>query len=362
MALQENNIIGLHRPFNKPLKSLVWVSRFAKHYKQRKGHDFYIDFYLWMLQAVYDHKDEFPAIGSDGIVKYENASTILMFFNDLPYGEIRNRIRNVLTMRASNEDRVIYSTYKNTSYYITLAKKVDLMQTGNKLTQLGEQLANIRDYHFFILSNKHKEIIYKLLCPLFFDNLIILMRAKYLNKGYEKLSDSFFRAYLKDKEKEGMIKYITSFDENYLEVLRSWTISLALSAQGGILRQMYLNVVHELELDNRYRELVEKIDFFYKHEFQKRIKLEQQYDKIRKAYERLNKGCASEFGYVNLYDIKKSFHLSYTSFNELLNSYYSAYRHDEIILLSNTVASIDKRRRFVVAGNAALKIRIIKKS
>ena len=50
------------------------------------------------------------------------------------------------------------------------------------------------------------------------------------------------------------------------------------------------------------------------------------------------------------------------SFNELLNSYYTAYRHIEIILFSNTVSSIDMRRRFLVAGNTVLKIRIIKKS
>ena len=50
------------------------------------------------------------------------------------------------------------------------------------------------------------------------------------------------------------------------------------------------------------------------------------------------------------------------TFNDLLNSYYTQNRHKEIILFSNTVSSIDKRRRFIVDGQAVLKIRIIKKN
>lgn len=362
MSSTDSTTIGLHRPFNKPLKSLVWVCRFVKGYRKKKGHDLYVDFFLWMLKAIGDHKKEFPTQNADGIVKYENASYILTLFEGQPYEAIRERVRLVLSQRESSDDKLIYSSYKNTSYYITLAKKVNLLQSGAKLTPLGNDLANVRDYHFFVLADKHKEIVFRSLCPSFFDNLIVIIRANYFNKGNEKLSDAFFRSYLKKNEEEGIIKYITSFDENYLEVLRTWTNTLALSARGGYLRQMYLNVVHELELDSHYEELIEKTEVFYKQEFQQRLKQEQQYDKIRKSYERLNNSGASEFGYVNLYDIKKNFRLSYESFNKLLNFYYFDYRHEEIILFSNTVASIDQRRRFIVDGNAALKIRIIKKS
>lgn len=362
MSSTESTTIGLHRPFNKPLKSLVWVCRFVKGYRKKKGHDLYVDFFLWMLKAICERREEFPTQNADGIVKYENASFILSLFEDQPYEAIRERIRLVLSQRESGEDKLIYSSYKNTSYYITLAKKVNLIQSGTKLTQLGDDLANVRDYHFFVLADKQKELVFRSLCPSFFDNLIIIIRANYFNKGYEKLSDAFFRAYLKKNEEEGTIKYITSFDENYLEVLRTWTNTLALSTRGGYLCQMYLNIVHELELEVRYEELIEKTEVFYKQEFQQRLKLEQQYDKIRKTYEQLNKKGISEFEFVNLYDIKKYFRLSYESFNELLNSYYQANRRKEIILFSNTVASIDQRRRFVISNKAALKIRIIKRS
>lgn len=357
-----NNIVGLHRPFNKPLKSLVWVCRFTKKYSPKKGQDYYLDFFLWMLEAICSHKDEFPVQNADGIVKYDNAQRVLSLFEYQDYSEIREKVRSVLTERTTEEDRIIYSSYKNTSYYITLAKKVDLIQPGTQLTPLGEELAGIRDYHFFALSDKHNDVVFRSLCPLFFDNLVIICRSNYYSRNYEKLAESYFRTYLKKNEEEGAIKYITSFDDNYLEVLRTWVDTLKLSTGSGRLRHKYLKMVDVMGLRTRYEELINNSEAFYKKEFQKFVKQEQQYDKIRKSYEYHYKKGEAEFGYVNLYDIKKSFRLSYDRFNALLNSYFTEYRHKEIILFSNTVSSIDMRRRFIVAGNAALKIRIIKKS
>lgn len=357
-----NTIVGLHRPFNKPLKSLVWVCRFTKRYSQKKGQDYYLDFFLWMLEIICSHKEEIPVQNPDGIVKYENAQKILSFFENKDYSEIREKVHSVLSERSTEADKVIYSSYKNTSYYITLAKKVDLIQTGAQLTPLGEELASVRDYHFFALSDKHKDVVFRSLCPLFFDNLVIICRSNYYSKNYEKLAESYFRTYLKKTEEEGAIKYITSFDDNYLDVLRTWVDTLKLSTVSGRLRPKYLKIVDMMGLRIRYEELIANSEVFYKKDFQMFVKQEQQFDKIRKSYDYYYKRGEAEFGYVNLYDIKKSFRLSYDRFNALLNSYFTEYRHKEIILFSNTVSSIDMRRRFIVAGNAALKIRIIKKS
>ena len=357
-----NDVVGLHRPFNKPLKSLVWVCRFAKKYNFKKGQDLYLDFFLWMLEEIYFHKKEFPIQNADGIVKYENAQRILSFFENLECSEIRKKVRSVLRERNTEEDRIIYSSYKNTSYYITLAKKLELIQAGVHLTPLGVEFSSIRDYHFFVLSEKHKDVVFRSLCPLFFDNLIIICRSNYFCKNYEKLSESYFRLYLKKNEEEGIIKYVTSYDDNYLEVLKTWVDTLKLSTTSGHLREKYLKIVDEVGLRIRYEELIRNTDFFFKKEFQRYVNQERQYEKIRKSYENHYKKGEAEFGYVNLYDIKKSFRLSYDNFNELLNSYYTAYRRKEIILFSNIVSSIDVRRRFIVAGNAVLKIRIIKKN
>lgn len=358
----ENTVIGLHRPFNMPLKSLVWVCRFSKNYKKRKGHDYYLDFFLWMLKAIDEHLDSFDEQNAEGIIRPQNAQNILQLLGCYNYDEIKVLVRSTLNFRPEESDKVVYSAYKNTSYYITLAKKVNLINNRGVLTSLGVKLASVRDYHFFELSDKHRLLIFQALSADFFNNLIIITQSRRLINNNKELSDSFFRAYLKNIEGEGVIKYITSFDKNYLEVLNHWVKLLKLCTNAGSIRRMYLLDIDRLGLTSSYKDIVDKSNAFFFGDFRKRVKLEQQYDKIRATYEKLHSKGQSEFGYVNLYDIKKNFRLSYESFNELLNSYYTAYRHIEIILFSNTVSSIDMRRRFLVAGNAALKIRIIKKS
>ena len=357
-----DSVIGLHRPFNKPLKSLVWVCRYAKHYRKTKNHDFYVDFYLWMLKSLDQHSGEFDEEKADGILRPQNAQQISSLFANYKYKDIKAKIRSVLLQRLTIEDRIIYSSYKNTSYYLTLAKKLHLVDSKWKLNALGEKLAAIRDFRFFELSDIHRIVVFDALCPNFFESLMIIAQSNRLIRIDSNLEAPFFRTYLKANNKEGAIRYITSFDQNYLEVLRSWVDQLQICTYSGATRKMYLAEIRRLGLKQQYDKIIYDTDRFYEEEYKKKVKQEKQFTKIRTVYYKLHSKGASEFGYVNLYDIKKSFRLSYESFNELLNSYYTAYRHIEIILFSNTVSSIDMRRRFLVAGNAALKIRIIKKS
>ena len=324
MELQEKNentTIGLHRPFNMPLKSLVWVCRFSKGYKQKKDHDFYLDFFLWMLAAISEHADSFDELNAEGIIRPQNAQTILCLIGSHPYVEVKEKIRSTLSERVTDDDKSIYSSYKNTSYYITLAKKINFIDNRGNLSLEGEELAKVRDYHFYELADKHKQIVFRALCPFFFDQLIVIAQG-----------------------------------------LRQWVNTLVLFKGVGTARKIYQEEIENLNLSERFKELIDRIEVFYNVEFKKRLKLEEQYDKIRSSYEQLQKKGLAEYGYVNLYDVKKNFRLSYESFNELLNSYYTAYRHIEIILFSNTVSSIDMRRRFLVDGNSVLKLRIIKKS
>lgn len=358
----DNTTIGLHRPFNMPLKSLVWVCRFAKDYKQKKNHELYIDFFLWMIKEMCNHMDSFDEQDADGIIRPQNAEYIQCLFAYRNYDEIKAHLRSILSYRPQEDDKLVYSCYKNTSYYITLAKKVNLVNNRGELTSLGLELAKVRDYHFFGLSSKHKQLIFRALCPDFFDQLIIIAQGQKLIKGDKDLEGYYFRAYLKYYEDEGAIKYITSFDKNYFEVLRHWIIILSLLRGAGVARNLYLKEIQNLKLAERFEDLVSKTESFITGDFKKHIQQEEQYDKIRSVYYTLQKKGQSDYGFVNLYDIKGKFRLSYDSFNCLLNSYYMTYRHKEIILFSNTVSSIDMRRRFLVAGNSVLKIRIIQKS
>lgn len=358
----QGKVIGLHRPFNMPLKSLVWVCRFSKEYKHKRGHDFYLDFFIWMMKAIVEHTDMFDERKAEGIIRPKNAQNILSMFVNCRYAEIKEKIRLTLSERKTDVDKIIYSSYKNTSYYINLAKKINLIDARHKLFPLGEDLANVRDFRFFELADKHRLILFRALSRDFFDNLFVITQSHRLIKDDRVLEDTFFRAYLKRYESEGVIKYITSFDKNYLEVLRHWVNTLKLCTAFGRVRKIYLTEIDHLGLSNQYVNIVYNTETFFAKEFKNRVKLEHQYDIIRTEYNKFHKHGQSEFGYVNLYDIKKAFRLSYARFNDLLNSYYKAYRHIEIILFSNTVSSIDMRRRFLVAGNAVLKIRIIKKS
>lgn len=358
----ELTAIGLHRPFNMPLKSIVWVCRFSKGYRRKKGNDFYLDFFLWMLYAINEHTGTFNEQNAEGVIKPRNAQIILQRFAGLSYAETKEKVRGTLSERITDVDKTIYSSYKNTSYYITLAKKVNFINNRGELTPLGSELAGVRDYHFFDLADRQRLIIFRALSRDFFEHLIVITQSHKLIKGDRILEDEFFRAYLKYIESEGVIKYITSFDKNYLEVLRHWVATLNLCAGSGAVRKVYLSEIERLGLTSQYETIVHNTETFFAEEFKIRLKQKEQYERIRATYEKLNKLGQSEFGYVNLYDIKKSFRLSYNTYNELLNSYYADCRRNEIILFSNTVSSIDMRRRFLVAGNAVLKIRIIKKS
>ena len=110
--------IGLHRPFNMPLKSLVWMCRFCKTCHLNGEHDFYIDFFLWMMRALVDNSSYFDEQNAEGVVKPQNARAILEMFDGWEYEDIKKGVRGTLRKRASEKDRLIYNSYKNTSYYM----------------------------------------------------------------------------------------------------------------------------------------------------------------------------------------------------------------------------------------------------
>lgn len=365
MKQQEGNSsssFGLHRPYNMPLKSLVWVSRFSKGYKQKEGHDFYLDFFLWMLKAIDEHANSFDEQNAEGIIRPQNAKIILDLLAKYSYKGKKEKIRSILSERANDDDKVIYSSYKNTSYYITLAKKLNLIDRKGQLFPIGKELADVRDYNFFKLADKHKIIIFRSLYPLFLEHLVIIGQCHQMMNVDTDAESEFFRAYLKSQSNENEIKYITSFDENYFKVLFHWVETLDLYKGVGAFRNKYNVEIEKLGLSSRYKNIIRETELFYKQSFSKQINFEKQYEKIRKVYFSLQKKNQTDYGYVNLYDIKSNFRLSYESFNELLNLYYIDCHRNEIILFSNTVSSIDMRRRFLVSGKSVLKIKIIQKS
>ena len=50
--------------------------------------------------------------------------------------------------------------------------------------------------------------------------------------------------------------------------------------------------------------------------------------------------------------------MSFENFEKMLNDYYEHERKNQLILFSNTVTSIDKRKRFYIRNKPVVKIKI----
>ena len=48
----QRTIMGLHRPFNKPLKSLCWVCMFARKWNKGTKDNFYYKFYISHIKNI----------------------------------------------------------------------------------------------------------------------------------------------------------------------------------------------------------------------------------------------------------------------------------------------------------------------
>ena len=82
------------------------------------------------------------------------------------------------------------------------------------------------------------------------------------------------------------------------------------------------------------------------------------FSKLRNSYNsNINRGLHDQ-DFVNLYDIKKDLRMSFENFEKMLNDYYEHERKNQLILFSNTVTSIDKRKRFYIRNKPVVKIKI----
>lgn len=358
--IKNNDLKGLHRPFNKPLKSLTWVCLFLSSKYTGNKSSIYLDFYKYLLKELHRRKNLINYF-QEGYISPSNVEKVLQIIR---HKNINDYIRKVLIHRQNDDDKIIYSTYKNTCYYLTLSKKLGLITIDYKLTLNGEYLKKA-NRNFLKLGDDEKKIIFRILLESNYKIILpLLIIKKDIEKG--KISDERAIKYLKDSGLLLEEKYIRSFKRNYLNVIFSWFDQLDLLTDNGKLRKKWsvffkslpesFNSLYESEF-SRYQNFKNK-DLIH----EKNLNIN--YEKLLISYENLKKLGRSSMGYVNLYDIMINMHMSYTKFNNILNSFYDNYRTISIILFSNIVSSVDKRRRFIInKGNdkvAVLKIKIIK--
>lgn len=353
---QRRMIIGLHRPFNKPLKSLCWVCMFARKWNKGKRNNFYYDFYINHIKSVIKHR-KLTNPWSEGCIGINDAETVLRIISNC---DLQNRIRGILQKRNTAEDRLIYKTYKNTSYYISLAKKMALIDSEYKLTKDGLDLS-YANRNFYTLSKDEKKLILRFLLEINSDLIIALILTKNeVEKGEypTHLSLIYQKSIGNDLER----KYVRSFRDNYLSVMISWISQLDIAKKNGDLKKEWVIFLKNYpEFYQKYLKQYSSYEEFKKKTLKNELAKSKQYKKFLDSYYKLYEKGKTDLGYVNLYDIMSELRMGYNRFSKFLNEFYIENKKNIIILLSNTVSSIDKRRRFQIGDKVILKIKIIKK-
>ena len=226
----QRTIVGLHRPFNKPLKSLCWVCMFARKWNKETKDNFYYKFYISHIKNIVK-RGNMNNPWSEGCISLSDANTILNITSNC---DLECRISEVLQKRETDEDRLIYKTYKNTSYYISLAKKMALINSDYKPTKDGLELSSAYR-HFYTLSKCEKKLIFRFLLEVNADLIIALILTKReVEKGEYPTHLSLI--YQKSMGNDFDRKYVRSFKDNYLLVMMSWISQLDVTKKIGGLK------------------------------------------------------------------------------------------------------------------------------
>lgn len=361
----KNIIYSLHRPFHKPLVTVRWVCIYMKELERKKKKiipsSFYSDFFFYLIKILNKKYNELKVFDEiEGIPNQKTLNDVVAHFSKYSYKEKNELLRNTLADRKTNIDRKIYSTYKATSYYINLAKdKFELIDKKYQLNKSGERLSLSRS-SFFALSKNEQEIIFERM--LFADfYMIIPMCLSLKSAKRHKLSlSNIHLSFIEKAYKINHFKYTqTSISKNYDNVRLYWLESLDVLDKNLNLRKRYLNIIlDDIEYNLKYNNML--CDFF---KFEKEFLITQDkkaslFLQLENAYNNnLMRGLHDQ-SFVNLYDIKKEFRMSFTSFEQIVNDYYESERKKRLILFSNTVMSIDKRRRFYIRNKPVIKIKI----
>lgn len=345
---------GLHRPFNIPLKQVVWVCKFIKTiWKDQRLNCKLSDVsYLFFKHHVCElhkcYKDREQEL--EGLILPKNIELIYAKINKFGNIELKELISQVLKKRVLDLDKKIYSAYKNTSYYITLAKKLNFIDEKYSLTSEGNELALHRS-NFFKLDSFEKDVILKKILDKdgdMFVPLLVSLPFAIKNKELkyiEKCCDlTFFRYIAKSQT------------ANYDKVRYSWIAQLNLITKNGQIRRN-CNLVKD---GDNYRKHFQNETSFLGKLISEEKKMNSSFQKLEQAYSELLERGMHDAKFVNLYDIKDLMHCSYNSLNNIIAQYYEHKKEEKIVLFTNLVQSIDKRRRFFVKKHVpVLKIKII---
>jgi len=355
-------LYSLHRPFHKPLKSAKWVCQFINTFESNnrkvKASTFYNEFFFYLIKRL---KKEYRKTKTvvEGVPSMQTVKDVVAFFDSVKKNKRNLVLKEILEKRESDLDRRIYTTYKAASYYINLCKeKLDLVDNKYRLNIFGKQLVSIRS-SFFELSNNEKLFFFERIFKN--DGLLIITKcfSEKLKSKYNLSNPHLI--FIQDKYKINYFKFVqNSINVNYENVRSYWIETLSLLDKNNNIKKKFLDVIYKNE---EYKSLYVKIkaDFegYYEDVLQFKNKLFLDFEKIETLYKQLEIKGLHDLGFVNLYDIKKGFRISNERFQIILNQYYEQKRKRKLILFSNTVSSIDKRKRFYIKNIPVIKIKIL---
>lgn len=348
-----------------PLKSIVWVCHFVKYAEEHSlpisPSHFYVEFFRYHLCEILKRHD----VNEDkykGLISMSKAKIVSNWLcNKTTIEELETSISNILQKRRNKEEKIVYSTYKNTSYYITLAKKMGYLNSDYKLESDAYDLL-LANKRFYTLSGKEKENIFSHIISCDTDVFLPLLLSLPFKRKIMKNAEDLHLIYLEKSCDVNYFNYVKkSQSSNYDKVRLAWVEELNITDSYLKIRKHYRRILETFEYKNKYLFHKKNLFSFLSQYVKKRMQNLFFYNAIESEYKNMIYLEKHDLGFVNLYDLKSKFRLSFSSFEEIINSYYNEYGKIKLILFSNIVSSIDARKRFIVNGNPVIKIRIISK-
>ncbi|MEZ2441714.1 hypothetical protein AB6805_08325 [Chitinophaga sp. RCC_12] len=355
-------ITSLHRPFNQPLKVTRLVCDFINEQKKPLASSVInIEFYFHLLDELSNLYAKNAIKDFTGLPSKEAIVEVIKAFELLKKPERIEFIKDAVRKKNKSAlEKQIYSTYKSASYYVNFTKdKLGLVDKNNTLTEDGKTLLAIES-SFTNYKQEEKDFYYKKLLEVDFLLLITLCLFKRLSYEY-KFSDYIENQFdfLDDFYGIRHFNFTKSSLENYNTVRNFWLSTLDLLDKRMIIRKNYQDVIHSNESYSQwYKDLIGKFNLYVGDKFKK----EQLYNSQRSVLEERYCDCIKEgkgeLGFVNLYDLKEGFRMSFETFQSFVNKYYENEKRKKHIFFSNIVSSIDRRKRFDIRGIPVLKMKI----
>ncbi len=365
--MENKKFIGsLHRPFNTRLKTCKWVCTFAEEYD---GSNFKNDFFIHTIKFLYKHYTN-KKEGINGLPSKKTVEILYEYILKHPNIDTDlTRFGNPSKKNYTDIDKKLFSNLKAVSYYITLSKKLALIDSKYSLTDDGLKFSKLRSSSigFISLTSKEKEFLIQRILEN--DSVPFLFSIKYyhLKKEYQlthtelsetnneflKLLDSF----LGIRE----FRYKQSSWLNYIKVRESWIEDLELLSQSSYtLKANYLKLIQSNTESKFIYNKIFKIMINFENSLFKtlgnyrnfKLYLYQAYQIIK------NDMFFDNIGYVNLYDIKEKLNMSFNDLEAMLNRLTTDESNRKKVFFNNIISAVDNRKRYNVKNTLVLNIRI----